>query len=117
MSKTEVSEFPQGNVIVEDDRTSMHPKALKRAFLDHLAYMRGRSLEGATPHDRLHALAYLVRDRLMARWAKTRRDLASEGAKRVYYLSAEFLLGRLMASNLLAVDLYDPMKEVLAKTP
>lgn len=102
-------------MIVEDDRTSMHPKALKRAFLDHLAYMRGRSLEGATPHDRLHALSYLVRDRLMARWAKTRRELALEGAKRVYYLSAEFLLGRLMSSNLLAIDLYEPMKEVLAE--
>jgi starch phosphorylase len=115
MSHNVPSEFPQGNVIVEDDRTSMHPKALKRAFLDHLAYMRGRTLEASTPHDRLHALAYLVRDRLMARWAKTRRELAQEGAKRVYYLSAEFLLGRLLASNLLAVDLYEPMREVLAE--
>ena len=39
---------PEKVVIVEDDRTSMHRKALERAFLDHLAYMRGRQIESAT---------------------------------------------------------------------
>jgi starch phosphorylase len=102
-------------VIVEDDRTSMVREALNRAFLDHLAYMRGRQLESATTLDRLHALAFVVRDRLMARWAATRKKLNSEKKKRVYYLSAEFLLGRLLESNLHALGLYDEMRSVLAE--
>ncbi|MBL8680569.1 MAG: glycogen/starch/alpha-glucan phosphorylase [Myxococcales bacterium] len=102
-------------VIVEDDRTSMVRDALHRAFLDHLAYMRGRQLESATSLDRLHALSFVVRDRLMARWAATRKKLNSEKKKRVYYLSAEFLLGRLLASNLHALGLYDEMRSILAE--
>ncbi len=104
---------PEKVVIVEDDRTSMHRAALQRAFLDHLAYMRGRQIEGATTLDRLHALSFVVRDRLMARWAATRKKLNSEGKKRIYYLSAEFLMGRLLASNLHALNLYDEMKSIL----
>jgi starch phosphorylase len=101
-------------VIIEEDRTSMHRDALQRAFLDHLAYMRGRQLESATTLDRLHALAFVVRDRLMARWAATRKKLNSEKKKRVYYLSAEFLLGRLLSSNLLALGLHEEMRSILA---
>jgi starch phosphorylase len=104
---------PEKIVIVEDDRTSMVRDALRRAFLDHLTYMRGRQLESATKLDLLHALSFVVRDRLMARWAATRKKLNSEKKKRIYYLSAEFLLGRLLASNLHALNLYDEMKSIL----
>lgn len=111
--RTSVRPEPERVVIVEDDRTSMHKDALRRAFLDHLAYMRGRQIESATTLDRLHALSFVVRDRLMARWAATRKKLNSEGNKRIYYLSAEFLMGRLLASNLHALHLYDEMKSIL----
>ncbi len=106
---------PQRVVLVEDDRTSMDRAALPRAFLDHLAYMRGRQLDGATTLDKFHALAFVVRDRLMARWSATRKRLNGENKKRVYYLSAEFLLGRLLASNLHAIGLFDEMRAVLAE--
>ncbi|MDP3274890.1 MAG: glycogen/starch/alpha-glucan phosphorylase [Deltaproteobacteria bacterium] len=106
---------PPSTVVVEDDRTSMHPTALRRAFLDHLAYLRGRVLESSTPLDCFNALAYVVRDRMVARWAGTRRQLDEAGRKRVYYLSAEFLLGRLLASNLHALGMYDEMQSVLAE--
>jgi starch phosphorylase len=102
-------------VQVEDDRTSFDPAALRRGFYDHLRYSKGRQLASATPHDRFHALALAVRDRLCYRWQQTQENYYAEDAKRVYYLSAEFLLGRALANNLFALGLYDKFKTVLAK--
>ena len=47
------------------------------------------------------ALAFTVRDRLTYRWAQTQETYSRTDAKRVYYLSLEFLLGRLLANNIL----------------
>lgn len=98
---------------VEDDRTGMSPAALRRAFLDHLKYTQGRRLSNSTPHDRFFALALTVRDRLVHRWMQTQAEYYKQDVKRVYYLSAEFLLGRALANNLLALGLYDSMRSVL----
>ncbi len=102
-------------VAVEDDRTSMHPAALRRAFTDHVQFSRGRDLSGATSFDRYMALALAARDRLVQRWAKTQRTYYQADAKRAYYLSAEFLLGRALLANLEALGVYDIYKEALAK--
>jgi starch phosphorylase len=99
---------------VEDDRTGTDPQALRRAFNDHLHYSQGRALGHATAYDRFFALALTVRDRLVNRWAQTVEAYAKADPKRVYYLSAEFLLGRLLGSNLMALGLYDEMRKVLA---
>src|SRR3954466_8729960 len=101
------------DISVEDDRTGMHPVVLRRAFTDHVQYSRSRDLDGATPFDRYMALALSVRDRLVHRWAKTQRTYYEKDAKRAYYLSAEFLLGRALTANLQALDVYDTYREVL----
>src|SRR5512144_3250590 len=106
---------PSSRIAVEDDRTGMHPVVLRRAFTDHVQYSRSRDLDGATAFDRYVALAYSVRDRLVARWAKTQRTYYQEDTKRAYYLSAEFLLGRALVANLEALGIYDDYKEVLAR--
>jgi glycogen phosphorylase len=54
-----------------------------------------------------------VRDRLMRRWIETQQAYYREDAKRVYYLSLEFLMGKALENNLLALDLYDPMRAAL----
>src|SRR4051812_13037304 len=108
------STIPPG-IHVEDDRTGMHPVVLKRAFTDHVQYSRSRDLDGATAFDRYMALAYSVRDRLVARWAKTQRTYYQEDVKRAYYLSAEFLLGRALVANLEALGIYDDYRGVLAE--
>src|SRR5258706_15950925 len=86
-------------IVVEDDRTSNEPTALRRAFYDHLRYSKARHLASATPYDRFYALALTVRDRLVFRWSQTQECYYAKDAKRVYYLSAEFLLGRALANN------------------
>jgi starch phosphorylase len=100
--------------LVEDDRTGMDDASLKRAFLDHLSYSIGKSAYNSTTLDRFFALALTVRDRLTFRWAQTQEQYSKLDVKRVYYLSAEFLLGRALTNNLQALDLYDRAKKLLA---
>jgi glycogen phosphorylase len=97
---------------VEDDRTGMDDATLRRAFLDHLAFSLGKRTSGATPLDLFTSMALTVRDRLAYRWAQTQDAYAQKDAKRVYYLSAEFLLGRALQNNLQALGLYDRAKKL-----
>ena len=61
-------------IIVEDDRTGMDIEVLRRAFIDNLISLQGKSEHSATVHDRFFALAYTVRDRLFHRWIKTQQQ-------------------------------------------
>lgn len=99
--------------LIEDDRTGMDDATLRRAFLDHLQYSQGKSRSNSTDLDRFFALAFTVRDRLTYRWAQTQETYSKVDAKRIYYLSAEFLLGRALANNLQALDIYERSKELL----
>ncbi len=106
-------EPPSGTPLYEDDRTGMDKATLRRAFLDHLSYTLGKRAGTSTSLDRFVALAHTVRDRLTYRWAQTQETYGREDAKRIYYLSAEFLLGRAMANNLNALGLYERARELL----
>ncbi|MGE0495715.1 MAG: glycogen/starch/alpha-glucan phosphorylase [Vulcanimicrobiota bacterium] len=104
---------PKPTVIVEDDRTGMSAEVLERAFEDNLRYLQCRELDTATPHDLFRAEAYTVRDRLIRRWIDTQRVYYDKNVKRVYYLSAEFLIGRLLRSNLQSLGIHGEMEKAL----
>jgi starch phosphorylase len=88
---------------------------LAQSFADHILYTQGRSMAGATAHDRYFALAHAVRDQLMELWQKTSERYEQSDAKRVYYLSAEFLLGRALSNNLINLGIYDKAKAAVEK--
>ena len=71
------------------------------AFAFRMMYSVARDRYNATDLDSFHALAYAVRDRLMERWFATQDAYYQRDVKRVYYLSLEFLLGRLLVSNMI----------------
>lgn len=98
---------------VEDDRTGMNPVTLERAVLDHLNYTVLKDARSASLSDVYTAVAHAVRDRLVQRWIQTQRTYYDQDVKRVYYLSAEFLMGRALGNNLLNLGLWDTMKELL----
>jgi starch phosphorylase len=108
------SGVPSTRILVEDDRTGMHPVVLRRAFTDHVQFSRSRDLESSTPYDRYIALSLSVRDRLVQRWVETQQAYRKADVKRAYYLSAEFLLGRALVSNLQALDVYEAYRAVLS---
>ena len=86
--------------------SGMAPAALAGAIVDTLVHRIGKDAEAARPHDWLSATILTVRDDIIDRWLESNREARVSGAKRVYYLSLEFLIGRLLrdALNNLAVD-------------
>ena len=98
-------------LISEDERTSTAVPALKRAIIENLFYAVGRWPDAATDKDHFMALAYTVRDRILARWLTTSGDYIKQDVRGVYYLSAEFLMGPYLANNILNLGLHDPIRQ------
>jgi glycogen phosphorylase len=87
--------------------------AILHSFTDHLLYSLAKDQYSATLHDRFMSLALTVRERLTERWIATQQRYYKRDAKRVYYLSAEFLMGRALQNNLINVGLYDVAREAM----
>ena len=87
--------------------------AVLHSFTNHLLYSLAKDQYSATARDRFMSLALTVRDRLIERWIATQQRYYRRDAKRVYYLSAEFLMGRALANNLLNLGLYDTAREAM----
>jgi len=73
----------------------------KQDLLSNLYYERGTTIESASLADAYHTLAVTVRDRLVDRYARTAAAHYEANPRFVYYLSAEYMLGRQLGQNLL----------------
>ncbi|MDH4161866.1 MAG: glycogen/starch/alpha-glucan phosphorylase [Nitrospirota bacterium] len=89
-------------------------ESLKRSLVNLLVYTMGKDHITATHRDWFHTTAYAVRERLIERWMETMRSYYRADAKRVYYLSLEFLTGRLLSNSLLNLGIYDACCGALA---
>jgi glycogen phosphorylase len=74
----------------------------------HLIFDRAINPKVASARERFEAFAHSVRDLLAQRWVKTKTTYEQQNAKRIYYLSLEFLLGRSLANNVTNL-LLDPL--------
>ncbi|OSM07282.1 glycogen/starch/alpha-glucan phosphorylase [Magnetofaba australis] len=95
-------------------RTGTNADTLQRAILDNLFYIQGRFPDVATPHDWYQAVAYTVRDRQLHRWVKTAQTYKKQKSRSVCYLSAEFLIGPMLGSNLVNLGIEDEVREALS---
>ena len=86
----------------------------KRAVLKRLVYSVGKDTDFAVPRDWCVALTLAVRERLMDRWMATTKQVYKDDVKRVYYLSMEFLIGRLLADTMLNLGITDVARAALA---
>ena len=87
--------------------------ALKRSMLDHLLYTCGRDPQRVDLWSLYKSLSLTLRDRLMHDWLLSRRAFRTGDVKRIYYLSAEFLLGRTLVHNLINMELHEVVGHVL----
>jgi starch phosphorylase len=88
-------------------------EALKRALVNRLIYSIGKDPLGTSGRDWFLALAHVVRDRMTLRWMETMRGYYLGNAKRVYYLSMEFLIGRTLRNSLLNMGFYDEFRQAV----
>jgi glycogen phosphorylase len=93
----------------------MSTKGIKISFQNNRLCGIAKDRYTATVYDNFMALAAAVRDRLAERWISTQRNYHKNNTKRVYYLSMEFLIGRLMGNYILNMGLWDAAKEALSE--
>jgi starch phosphorylase len=97
------------------DRAATEQDRLRREFLRHVKYALGLSAEQLTPRGALRAAALTVRDRMVEKMLETRNRCQEADAKRLYYLSLEFLIGRSLDNNLINLGLRDAFQGALAE--
>lgn len=87
--------------------------SLADKIVDALIYRIGKDKNVARPHDWMAATVLTIRDRIIDRWMASTRAAHVAGAKRVYYLSLEFLIGRLMRDSFSNLGVMEEVKAAL----
>ncbi|HEX2807436.1 MAG TPA: glycogen/starch/alpha-glucan phosphorylase [Kineosporiaceae bacterium] len=95
-------------------RVGTTPADFEQDLLNNLYYQRGTTIESASAQDAYHTLAVTVRDRLVDRHARTVAAHYQANPRFLYYLSAEYMLGRQLGQNLLYTDTERLARQVLS---
>ncbi len=91
----------------------MSPAGIRKAFLFNLNYSLAKDRHTTTLHDDYLALAMAVRNQIVERWIQTQQGYHKKNVKRVYYLSLEFLIGRLLSNNMLNLGVKEQVESTL----
>lgn len=86
---------------------------IAQALQNHLIFSAFKTSETSTPRDWYVATGHTVRDHVVERWAKTAEAYNSQDPKRVYYLSLEFLIGRMLQNAALNLGVEDEVRDGL----
>ncbi|KXG83868.1 glycogen/starch/alpha-glucan phosphorylase [Agrobacterium bohemicum] len=92
---------------------SSEPEVLASEIIERLTYRIGKDVKVAKPHDWLTATILVIRDRVIDKWMESTRKAYQHDSKRVYYLSLEFLIGRLMRDAISNLGLMGEIKDAL----
>ena len=104
-----------GRSVQENTRTGLSADAIQHAIIDNLYLIQGRVPRTATKYDWYMAVAYSVRDRILQRWMQTIEIYMGNKEKSVSYLSAEFLMGPLLGTNMLSLGIHDEVKQAVSR--
>jgi starch phosphorylase len=86
---------------------------IRRGIEHHLKYTRCKNWNSGTDYDKYLSLAFTIRDLAVERMIATQGIYYKHDVKRVYYLSMEFLLGRLLANNMIALQVWPEAQKAL----
>jgi glycogen phosphorylase len=93
---------------------SLTPNLLRSDVARHLTFTLGKDAPNASVYDWRMALSFAIRDRIVEPWFASTRRTWAEDRKRVYYLSMEFLIGRLLEDATINLGLRDVAADVMA---
>ncbi|MFI5236435.1 MAG: glycogen/starch/alpha-glucan phosphorylase [Ignavibacteriales bacterium] len=113
MSKKPDSTFNGKPSIFFTDKEVPTSYSLSNQFAEHLEFRLIRDRITATGEDAYYALSLAIRDKLVRKWLRTQHQYNQKDVKRVYYLSLEYLMGRLLGNSLINMDYYDECYKIL----
>ncbi len=88
---------------------------MKTDILNRLKYSLGKDAENASTYDWRIALSLVLRDQMVETWFRSTRETYAASPKRVYYLSMEFLIGRLIEDMIANLRMEDTVKTAIAE--
>jgi len=106
---------PASDSIFFTDKEDPRTYSLTNQFAEHMEFELVKDKITATGDDAYFSLSLAVRDRLVRKWLRTQNQYYDQDVKRVYYLSLEYLMGRLLGNALINMDLYDECYDLLKK--
>ena len=89
------------NILAQTKKLTASQEAVKKEIVGKVERHFGKTMDEATPKMIYTACALTARDKIMERWSKSHKTIKRDGNKKLYYLSFEFLMGRLLATNVL----------------
>jgi len=90
-------------------------RELRSSFQHHLRRTLAKDRYTATNRDRYYAFALAVRDRMIERWIATQQMHHNRQVKRIYYLSLEFLIGRMLEHNVINLHVEEACRQAMAE--
>lgn len=94
--------------------TEVTPEGFRQSILNHLTFTLARDTGSATQRDWWYATCHAVHDHILERFIATMGKHNDDNVRRVYYLSLEYLMGRLLRDNMFNAGLYGVAKEALS---
>ncbi len=85
----------------------------KKDFINKLKSLWARGIDEANDHMYYSTLGYLIKDYISESWIKTNKAYIDKKEKQVYYFSMEFLMGKLLISNMINLGIKDVCQEGL----
>jgi glycogen phosphorylase len=96
-------------------RTGLDSASLKQGYEEHLKYTLAKDEYSQTEWDKYRSVVLAILDRLHHRSIETQQAYYRENAKRVYYISMEFLIGRMLDNALINLGIQDEVRDALAE--
>ncbi|TFH00989.1 MAG: hypothetical protein E4H13_06055, partial [Calditrichales bacterium] len=87
--------------------------SLQKDFVNHLEFSQAKDRFSATPFDFYASLAFTVRDRMFERWIESQQTYYEKECKRVYYISMEYMMGRMLCNSLINLGLQENTRAAL----
>ena len=85
----------------------------KKSIIENVKNQYRRTIDEATPQQIFRAVSYAIKDVIIDDWIATQKQFDETGAKKVYYLSMEFLMGRALGNNIINLGAKKAVKEAL----